>query len=97
MSKTVFRNNSWAVTAGFAAYDPPSLAAGARTSTTVTVTGAALGDHVVSTSFSLDQQGVAFSGYVSAANTVTVWLENQSAATVDDLGSGTLRVKVSAP
>jgi hypothetical protein len=42
------------------------------------------------------KQGVAFSGYVSAANTVTVWLENQSAATVD-LGSGTLRVKVSAP
>lgn len=78
---------------GSATYDPPSLAAGASTSTTVTVPSAILGDFVAAISFSSDQAGVEFSGYVSASNTVTVWLTNKTGSTVD-LPSGTLRVKV---
>jgi len=79
--------------AGSATYDPPSLADGAGTTTTVTVTGAALGDFVTGVSFSLDLQGITLSAYVSAANTVAVRFQNESGGTLD-LASGTLRVRV---
>lgn len=77
---------------GSTTYDPPSLADGAGTSTTVTVTGAAMGDFAVP-SFSLDLQGIAVTAYISSANTATVRFQNESGGTLD-LGSGTLRVKV---
>lgn len=73
-------------------YDPPSLAAGAGVITTMTVTGAVLGDFARA-SFSLDLQGIALTAWVSAANTVSVRFHNGTAATVD-LSSGTLRVRV---
>jgi hypothetical protein len=57
------------------------------------VTGAALGDHVLSVAMSLDIAGVILDGYVSAANTVTVTLHNESGGAVD-LASGTLSVLV---
>lgn len=77
---------------GSATYDPPSLADGAGTSTTVTVTGAALGDFAIP-SFSLDLQGITVTAYVSSANTCTVRFQNETGGVLD-LASGTLRVAV---
>lgn len=77
---------------GTATYNPPSLAAAASASTTVTVPGAALGD-VAQATFSLDLQGISITAWVSAADTVTVRYRNDSGATVD-LGSGTLKASV---
>ena len=73
---------------GTATYDPNSLADGAGETTTVTVTGAALGDQV-DVSFSLDLSGVIMFGWVSATNTVSVRFQNES-GTLVDLGSGTI-------
>ena len=73
-------------------YDPPSLAAGDGVTTTVTVTGAALGDFAQA-SFSLDLQGITLTAWVSAADTVSVRLQNSTTGAVD-LASGTLRVRV---
>lgn len=77
---------------GSATYDPPSLIAGAGATTTVTVTGAVLGNFALA-SFSLDLQGLTVTAYVSAADTVSVRFQNQTAGTLD-LASGTLRARV---
>lgn len=77
---------------GSATYDPPSLADGAGATTTVTVTGAALGDFAIA-SFSLDLQGITVTAWVSATNTVSVRFQNESGGILD-LGSGTLRARV---
>ena len=74
---------------GSVTWDPPSVAAGAQTTSTVTVTGAVLGDPCF-VGFSLDLQGMQLTGYVSSANTVTVVLQNGTAGALD-LASGTLR------
>ena len=74
--------------AGSKTYDPPNLAAGASTSTTVTVTGAVLGQPAQAC-FSLDTAGVALAAMVTAADTVTVILTNTTGGAVD-LASGTL-------
>lgn len=79
---------------GSKTWDPPSTANGATTTTTVTVTGAALG-MLVSVGFSNSLGGAVLSGYVSAANTVTAVLDNVSGGTLD-LASGTLTATVSA-
>ena len=75
-----------------ATWNPASVASGAQATTTVTVTGAALGDHAIA-SFSLDLAGAVLNAYVSAANTVTVVLSNMTAGAID-LASGTLSVRV---
>ena len=75
---------------GIASYDPPSLADGAGTTTTVTCNGAVLGDYV-NVSFSLNLQGITVTGYVSAADTVSVRFQNETGGVID-LGSGTLSV-----
>ncbi len=77
---------------GTAVYDPPSISGGGYASTTVTVTGAVLGD-IAAASFSLDLQTVILTSYVSAADTVTVILHNHSGSPID-LGSGTLTARV---
>lgn len=77
---------------GSATYDPPSLADGAGTTTTVTATGAAVGDFAKA-SFSLDLQGIIVAAWVSSANIVSVRFQNESGGALD-LGSGTLRVRV---
>jgi hypothetical protein len=77
---------------GSAVYDPASLNDGAGVTTTVTVTGAALGDWAQA-SFSLDLQSVLLSAYVSAANTVSVRFQNETTGTVN-LSSGTIKVVV---
>lgn len=73
-------------------FNPPSLASGASELTTITVTGAALGNYV-QLSFSLDLQGLTLDGYVSAVNTVTAVFSNLTVGAID-LGSGTLKARV---
>jgi hypothetical protein len=92
-----WNGSTWAlVTArlleGSVVYDPPSLAAGDGVTTSVAVTGAALGDFARA-SFSLDLQEITLMARVSAADTVSVRFQNDTAGAID-LGSGTLRVRV---
>ncbi|MBE9607671.1 hydrolase [Acetobacteraceae bacterium H6797] len=75
-----------------AAWDPPSLAAGATTQLNVTVPGARPGDFVQS-AFSLATSGVVFLAQIGASDTVTVTAWNRSSAAID-LGAGTVRVRV---
>lgn len=78
---------------GSVTYDPPNLAAGAVSPiTTLSVSGALIGMPVM-LSFLLDTQGVVFSGWVSAPNTVSVVLQNQTAGAIN-LASGTLTAYV---
>lgn len=94
-AKTVFYSGGSAVVdalAGSAIYDPASLADGASETTTVTVTGAALGDFATA-SFGADLQGVTLDAWVSAADTVSVKFTNNTGGTVD-LASATLRARV---
>ncbi len=81
------------VLTGSKTHDFASVADGAKATTTVTVTGAALGDFVVGVSLGVSQAGVLLTGYVSAADTVTVDLHNETGGAVD-LASTTLRVLV---
>jgi hypothetical protein len=81
------------ILSGSVTYDPPSLADGDGVTTTVTVTGAALGDYVTGVSFSLNLQGITVTAWVSAANTVSVRFQNETGGTLD-LASGTLRANV---
>ena len=73
-------------------YDPPSIAAGATASTTVTLTGAVLGDLVVA-SVNRSLAGMNMWAYVSAVDTVTVVFKNETAAAIDLL-SLTIKVKI---
>lgn len=75
-----------------ATYDPPNLADGAGTTTTVAVSGAQLGD-AVACSFSADLQGITMTAWVSAADTVSIRFQNESGGAID-LASGTIRVWV---
>lgn len=77
---------------GSATYDTASLADGAGATTTVTVTGAALGDFVL-VSLGVDVAGISVTGYVSAADTVSVRIQNESGGTLD-LASTTVRARV---
>lgn len=77
---------------GSATYDAASLADGAGATTTVTVTGAALGDYAL-VSFGVDLQGMTVTAYVSAADTVSVRIQNESGGAVD-LASTTIRALV---
>jgi hypothetical protein len=74
-------------------WDPPNILDGAQASTTITVaSGCAVGDPVVA-SLSRDLLGLQLTAYVSATNTVTVILKNDTGSPVD-LGSSTVRVNV---
>lgn len=75
-----------------ATWDPASIADGNEVATEVTVPGANLGDFAFA-SFSLDVADLQLSADVTAANTVTAVLANNTGGNVD-LSSGTLRVKV---
>jgi fructose-1,6-bisphosphatase/inositol monophosphatase family enzyme len=77
---------------GSATYDAASLADGAGATSTITVTGAALGDFAV-VSAGVDLAGVTCTAYVSAANTVSFRLQNESGGVVD-LASTTFRAMV---
>lgn len=80
---------------GSATYDPASLVDGAGATTTVTCTGARLGDLVIS-SFSLALQGIMLTAWVDSSNSVSVRFQNETTGTLD-LSSGTIRVKAIKP
>lgn len=92
LSGVTQRRNSWNIFTGSATYDPPSLVDGAGTTTTISVTGVAVGDFARA-SFSLDTQGITITAWVSATNTVSVRFQNESGSTLD-IASGTLKVEV---
>jgi hypothetical protein len=71
----------------------PAQNASSTISTTIAVTGAALGDMVVCSHTAVTMASMILSGYVSSSGTVTVSLYNGTAAAVN-VGSGTLRVAV---
>lgn len=77
---------------GSATWDPGSIANGAAANTTVAVAGAAVGNFV-SVSLGVDLQGLVLSGYVSATNTVTAVLANNTGGAID-LASSLLRARV---
>jgi hypothetical protein len=78
---------------GSATVDVASLVDGAGATASITVTGVALGDIVMGASFAVDLVDMTVTGYVSAADTVEVRIQNESGATVD-LASTTVRVIV---
>ncbi len=91
---TTWNRVSQALLRGTASYNPPSLAAGSTATTTVTITGAAIGDHVFA-GFSLDLQGVVLNAAVTATDTVTVTFWNPPyAGGAIDLASGTVTAMV---
>jgi hypothetical protein len=77
---------------GSATWDPGSIGNGAEEATEVTVTGAALGDYAIA-SFSLDVTDLVLDAQVTAANTVTCVLVNNTGGAID-LASGTVYVRV---
>lgn len=75
--------------------DPASLADAAGASTDVTVTGAALGDFVL-LGPGVDVADVTVSAFVTAANTVTIRVQNESGGAVN-LASSTWNIMVLRP
>lgn len=72
---------------GSKAWDPGSIGDGNEEALEITVTGAALGDFVLS-SFSVDVADLVLRGAVTAANTVTLVLANNTGGGID-LAAGT--------
>lgn len=73
-------------------WEPGSIAVGAMEAKDITVVGAILGDCAIA-SFSLDVADLILTANVTALDTVTCVLANNTAGAVD-LGSGTIKVKV---
>lgn len=94
----VSRYGSWEIWAKAApaiasvTYNPPSLTNGTQQATTVTLTGAKLGDNI-NVSFDKPLSGTRMWGEVTSINTVTVYHRNDTGNTVDVV-SGTLKVKL---
>lgn len=80
---------------GSTTWDPANLNDGAGETKSLTVTGAALGDAVMVFP-PYDLQDFIYSGYVQAANTVEIRIQNESGGAVD-LASGTWKVRVFKP
>lgn len=74
---------------GSATYDPPSLADGAGTTTSITATGLALGDFVTGWGFSVNPQGITITPYISATDTIAFRWQNETGGVLD-IASGTL-------
>ena len=77
---------------GSEVYDAGSIADGNEETGELTITGAALGDFVL-VSHSVDVADLAITGAVTAANTVTYQLNNNTGGSVD-LASGTVYARV---
>jgi hypothetical protein len=80
----------WKVTATL---DAGSLSDGAGETDTVAVPGVAIGDMVLGASFGVDVAGLSVTGYVSAANVVSLRVQNESGGTVN-LDSTTIKLVV---
>jgi hypothetical protein len=83
-------SDTWVVTATL---DAGSLADAAGETDTVAVPGVALGDMVLGCSFAVSEAGLTVTGYVSAADVVSLRVQNESGSTVD-LASTKIRVVV---
>jgi hypothetical protein len=81
---------------GTTGWNPPPLPDGAATTTTVTVTGASIGDPCTVGLGSVVPAGVLMTANVTSANTVSVTMLNKSGSTVDVAG-GTMWVHVEKP
>lgn len=77
---------------GKATYDAPNILSGGSASSTITVTGAAVGNDVTVT-FGVSLAGLMLTSYVSSANTVTFVLYNPTGGAID-LGSTTVKAIV---
>ena len=88
--KNLFDNS--VVLQGSATWNPGNLVDAAGESKDVTVTGAALGDFAVA-SLGVDTVDIVVSASVTAANTVTVRLQNESGSAAD-LAETTVTVRV---
>ena len=77
---------------GSVVWDPPAIGTGAQDFTSLTVTGAAVGDAVI-VSATTDLLGLNLYGYVSSANTVVLILANVGSGSTN-LPSMTVRVRV---
>lgn len=77
---------------GSATWNPGSIADGDEEAKEVTVTGAELGDFVIA-SFSLDVADLVLNAQVTAADTVTCILANNTGGAID-LGEGIVYVRV---
>jgi hypothetical protein len=86
-------SDTWSVTC---ILDAGSLVDGAGETETIAVPGVVLGDIVLGFSFGVDKAGVVCHAYVSAANVVTLRLQNESGSTVD-LASTTVKVIIGRP
>lgn len=73
-----------------------SLVDAAGATETLTVAGVALGDQVLGVSFGVSLAGITVTAYVSAADTVSIRVQNESGGTVD-LASTTVKVLVGRP
>lgn len=83
-------SDTWLVTATL---DAGSLVDAAGETDTIAVAGVALGDMVLGCSFAVDEAGLTVTGYVSAANVVSLRVQNETGSTVD-LASAKIRVVV---
>jgi hypothetical protein len=82
-------------TFGSTTYDPPSLAAAAKTTIqTFTLTGVAVNDVMEEVTFSNNLAGARVHAWVSANDTISYYFINENGANPLDLASGTLRFKV---
>jgi hypothetical protein len=79
-----------------ATMDIGDLADGAGESNTVAVPGVVLGDMVLGISFGVTLAGFTVTGYVSAANEVTVRVQNES-GTQTNPASTTIRLVIARP
>lgn len=89
---TAIRASLAGILTGSATWDAGSIADGDMESKEITVTGAALGDFVLA-SMGVDVADLGVSAQVTAANTVTVTLLNNTGSAVD-LASTTVRALV---
>uniref|UniRef100_A0A6M3L7F7 Uncharacterized protein n=1 Tax=viral metagenome TaxID=1070528 RepID=A0A6M3L7F7_9ZZZZ len=77
---------------GSATWDAGSIADGDEEAKEVTVTGAALGDFAIA-SLSIDVADLVLNAQVTAANTITCVLANNTGGAID-LGTATIYVRV---
>lgn len=92
MARMQFQSLYSEVYAASATWDAASIAAGAEEVKEVTVPGASLGD-VVEVSLSIDVADLTLTAQVTAADTVTCQLSNNTGGAID-LASATVRVLV---
>lgn len=91
LGTNAYLNQTWAHAS--ATFDPGSVANGAQTTTTVAVPGAVFGDFVLPPALSISAAGMEVSGFISAADAVTVIYQNTSGGAID-LASHTVFVRV---